>query len=283
LRARAKELAEQGQELLLAGDAAGALPLLEQAEATFHAPTILLLIGRARVKLGRYVEAHAALRSAAVERIGDDLPEPWKEAQRTAREELAALAPHVALLDVVAPPGITVREVRVDDVLVDRAGDAPYAVAPGEHSVALVTDQGRQRKTVGVSLGQRLRVTFEPEAPPTSQVGGGLFVGGLTALAAGGVGIGVGAGLRVRAVAIEDTLEEACPDLRCSRRYEPLYDEAKGLETGAIVAFSLGGALLATGAAFFIAGNVVAEAGPAPAKVGLGVSPGGFVVVGSVP
>ncbi|NUP07195.1 MAG: hypothetical protein HOW73_14160 [Polyangiaceae bacterium] len=91
----ARVMAERGQSLLQAGKPAEALVELRRAEATFHAPTIVFLIARANVEIGAVDQAYADYTRVIEEKLPAGAPPEWREAQRLAWEERAALAPKV--------------------------------------------------------------------------------------------------------------------------------------------------------------------------------------------
>lgn len=90
-RERARALADKGYELFEAGKFEEAIKAFEEAERNFHAPTVLLLLARANVRLGRLREARGVYQRIIDEVLPAGAPPPFVEAQETARKELAEI------------------------------------------------------------------------------------------------------------------------------------------------------------------------------------------------
>lgn len=90
-RERARAFADKGYEHFEAGKFEEAIKAFEEAERNFHAPTVLLLLARANVRLGRLGEARGVYRRIIDEALPDGAPPQFVEAQETARKELAEI------------------------------------------------------------------------------------------------------------------------------------------------------------------------------------------------
>ncbi|WP_437493449.1 hypothetical protein WME75_20600 [Sorangium sp. So ce1014] len=99
-RAVARSLATQGAEAFTSGRFEESIDLLGRAEAVVHAPTHLLLIARAQMRLGRFVAAKETYLKIVREELPPTAPSPFKKAQQDAREELAAVDPRIASLRI---------------------------------------------------------------------------------------------------------------------------------------------------------------------------------------
>jgi hypothetical protein len=108
-RDAARNLAGKGYELLEAGQYGRAIEVFQQAEARYHAPSHLLYIARAQVKLGKLLDAEASYQRLADEKLAADAPRPFREAQVTARAEIAEVRARIPSLTIVvegdAPAG----------------------------------------------------------------------------------------------------------------------------------------------------------------------------------
>ncbi|HSN98183.1 MAG TPA: tetratricopeptide repeat protein [Candidatus Nanopelagicales bacterium] len=91
-RDQARALADRGFALHEQGKYAEALAAFEEAERQFHAPTVLLMIARSQVKLGRLADARATYERIVDEQLANYAPPPFFEAQAAARKELEELA-----------------------------------------------------------------------------------------------------------------------------------------------------------------------------------------------
>jgi hypothetical protein len=138
-KAAARALATQGSEALKTGRFVEALDLVSRAEAIVHAPTHLLMIARSQVGLGKLVSAQETYLKLMREELKDSAPAAFKNAQVTAKEELAVIEPKIASLrisiDGVGGKQITVK---MDNQLVSTALVGVYRpVDPGKHEIGI--------------------------------------------------------------------------------------------------------------------------------------------------
>jgi hypothetical protein len=208
-RSAARAAATEGLQALSEGRYKDALDLCTRAESLMHAPTHLLLIARAQVKLGHLVEAQEAYIKVTRDTLAPDAPHAFIDAQHTAAEEEADLAPRVPSLKVDVE-GATTEQAKVT---LDGAPFAPALVglampinpgtytlaanAPGmESSPVTVTVAEGAKQTVLLSLRVPAPVVVEP-APaeheePVSHGHSGVLAAGWTSLAVGVAGLAVG-------------------------------------------------------------------------------------------
>jgi len=174
-RRAARELADKGFEHYEAGDYAKAIPFLRDAEARFHAPTLLLMLGNAHVKLGKLVEAMVFYDRVASEQLASDAPTEFVNAQTEAKATLASLAPRIATLKIVLK-GTTADKVRItiDDVEIPAANVLkPLAADPGTHKIVASIggdDGGRavfQSVTLKEGMTKQIQLVFRPGGPVT--------------------------------------------------------------------------------------------------------------------
>lgn len=168
-RAAARSLATQGAEAFTSGRFDEAIDLLGRAEALVHAPTHLLLIARAQMRLGRLVAAKETYLRIVREELPPTAPSPFKRAQHDAREELAAVDPRIASLRV-ALEGAAGRKivVKLDGQPVADALLGVYRpIDPGNHVVTVVPpglSPIEQAITLGDGERKELKIPV-PESP----------------------------------------------------------------------------------------------------------------------
>jgi hypothetical protein len=137
-KAAARTLAETGRRRFEAGDYAGAIQALRDAERYFRAPTIRRLRARAHESLGQLLEARAVCEELAGERREEGAPPAFVAAQEEARESLASLEariPRVRLALTNAPAGT---RATLDGEPLDLAALArPMRLNPGKHVIAI--------------------------------------------------------------------------------------------------------------------------------------------------
>src|SRR5437763_5070375 len=85
----ARALAEAGREKFEQGEYAQAIAEFEHAEAVFHAPPHLLFIARARVKLGKLLQAREDYRRIVAEPLPRGAPPAFDKAKEDAKKDLA--------------------------------------------------------------------------------------------------------------------------------------------------------------------------------------------------
>jgi hypothetical protein len=246
--ATARELATQGLAAQDAGDHATAEDRFRRASELYPAPTVLLGLARARVKLGKYVEAREGYLRITRMRLPPNASDAFRDAQQTAAVEVKEVEPKLAWLTLTTgtqPAGM--------DISLDGAAFPAAAIGvrrpinPGSHRVRATADDHAPFEssfTVGEGQDQTVTVTLRPQA-----VAGGSpwFTVGLVAIGVGGAGLIVGAVTGGIAVSKESELEDQCTGGRCeAEQYETL-DSYELTSTISTVAFIAGGVLAAAG------------------------------------
>lgn len=184
-KAAARSLATQGAEAFTAGRFEETIDLLTRAEALVHAPTHLLLLARAQVRLGRVVAARETYLKILREELPATAPAAFKKAQADAREEIAAVEPKIASLriDLEGAVGRSI-PVQLDGQPVpDALLGVHRPIDPGKH-VITVLPPGQSPIEESITLGDGERKELKipvPEGPAT------------TAAPPGGGGTGAGA------------------------------------------------------------------------------------------
>lgn len=174
-RAGARAAAKDGIAAFNDGDFEKSLSLLERAEKLVHAPTHLLFIARARVKLGQLVEAREAYKDIINENLSPSAPKAFLNAQEIAPKELAEIEGRLAKLTLSVssasgelPSDV---EVKIDGAVLSAT---LYGLAvpanPGERSIS-ATASGMLPIEKNVTLKEggadSLELVFEvdPNAP----------------------------------------------------------------------------------------------------------------------
>src|SRR6185436_19113937 len=99
-RAGARAAATEGLSAMSQQRWADAVDLFQRAESLVHAPTHLLYLARAYVKLGKLVQGREAYIKTTKENLAPTAPQPFRDAQVEAGRELAALEPRLAYITV---------------------------------------------------------------------------------------------------------------------------------------------------------------------------------------
>lgn len=213
-KAAARALATQGAGALSNGKYAEALDLVSRAQAIIQAPTHLLLIARAQVGLGKLVSAQETYLKLMRLVLPASAPAAFKNAQSTAKEELAAIEPKIASLRIVLE-GVGQKKVTVkmDEQIVSPALLGVHRpVDPGKHEiVAFPVGQSPVKGSVNLNDGEKKEIKLvipdgpppggvplnpadnpdagkTPGSPPTAGQGGSKF---MTPMRGAGIGVGV--------------------------------------------------------------------------------------------
>ena len=157
-RAGARTMATEGAKAFAEQRWADAVDLFTRAESLVHAPPHLLFVARARVKLGQLVLAREAYTKIIRENIAPKAPAVFHEAQTSAKVELPALEPRIAMLTV----SVTGSEGKSTSVTIDGQPlppafvGAPKPMNPGEHRLQ-ATAEGMASDVVTVTLREGAR------------------------------------------------------------------------------------------------------------------------------
>lgn len=257
-RAQARALAESGDAEFAKGRCDRAVPLWEQAESLFPAPTLLLRVARCDALVGHVVEATAVLQQLLEQPLPADAPEAFTEARDEATRSLPRVRARIATLQVnVSGEEGLVAAVQVDDASA-RAGE-PLPLDPGPHSVRVRAGEATWESNVTLGEGETRAVSVgvfsrrgTPETPAQRKVGYVLGGAGIAALVVGSI---VGA----TAFATASSLGATCGADR-TQCPPSAQGDIDSLRTRSLLAdLSLGG-----GAALLVAGAVVTLTSPTP-------------------
>ncbi len=283
IRAAARTTAENGMEAFKAGDYARAADYFERAEDLVHAPTHLLFIARARLKLGRLVAAREAYLKLDRETLPDDAPDAFVNAQEVARQELDELEPRIPFVSVVVQGG-------GDDVKVMRNGKEipaaligiPQPLDPGQYEfVAQGPGLISSTQTLTIGEGAKETVLLTMRADPTAQTslatggagstqpsdgsgsGQGMKIAGYSLLGLGAVGAGLGTFFIVKGSAdLKDsdqmfTAFPGCATSTCTDEEQETIDDIEELDQSGTRKMNTGIVFAAVGGTALITGTVL--------------------------
>jgi hypothetical protein len=208
-RSAARAAATEGLQALSDGRYKDALDLCTRAESLMHAPTHLLLIARAQTKLGHLVEAQEAYIRVTRDTLAPDAPHAFVDAQHTAAEEQAELAPRVPSLKVDIE-GATAQQAKVTldgNPLAPALVGLAMPINPGSYTLA-ATGPGTEASPVTVTVAegakQTVLLSLKAPAPLVAEVApegvdapgahghGGVKAAGWVSLAVGVAGLAAG-------------------------------------------------------------------------------------------
>jgi hypothetical protein len=271
-KAAAQVLFEEARALAKNGNWEDACPKFAQSQKLDPAGGTMLNLANCYEKVGKTASAWVLFMEAEADARRSQRPRRAAEAKRRA----GLLKPKLSKLkiDVTEPlEGMVVK--RGDEEVSEAQWGSTVPVDPGEYEI-VVTAPGKKpwsEKTVVEGDAHEAAVTVpaledapveEPKAvapppkddgpkpPPPDEPSDGTaqWVSGWVVGAVGLAGVGVGVALRVVALSKDDeSLQYCAPEdpTQCDPEGVDLRDQAIGLQTGSLVAFIAGGALVATG------------------------------------
>jgi tetratricopeptide (TPR) repeat protein len=269
-RAEALALGRDGLALFEQGRYAEALARFERAHELRPAPTLGVRAARCLVKLGRLVEASERYLEVTRFALGESPPRVQLDAMREARSELDELLPKVPTLTVKvsgARPEELAVEVDEVELPLGLVGH-PQPVDPGKHRVVVRAPRTAVDERPTIEAGERVTVLVQVPPPETRPVvpveRSGLRDWSLGGFALGAAGVVVATINGAAAVALNDALEERCPERNCppsAHEDADDYDTARALTTTGLV---IGGVGLGLGALLLLL-DLTAD-GSAPAS-----------------
>jgi len=169
-RLAARQLAQEGLELLQEERYAEAQDKLQRAYEIVPAPTVALLEGRALEGMGKLIEAAERFERVRRTELEADSPEAFERASKEADADLKRIRPLIPQITLMLEgighqtPGF---ELRVDGVLVPAALlGAKRPVNPGDHEIVAILDgKVAERRTVSIEAGQHQRVLIDLSKP----------------------------------------------------------------------------------------------------------------------
>jgi hypothetical protein len=305
-KAAARELANRGYELYQAGNYKEAIQYFRDAEARFHAPTLLIMQAKAHENINNLIEARGLYMQIARESLPDNASKEFKQAHKEATDAVERIKGRIPKLKIVLTGGkpehvqVTIDGIPVPNSILER----PLEVNPGVRKVVATIetkDGGRSvYQTANLREGRikQIKIVLRAggavvAAPQEDEViddgSGGSWVPAGIAFGFGAAGLGVGAvtGLlwmneRDKITEQEDKCKAAMPvDPTCSEKIQPSRDKAKTLGTVAIVGFAAGGVGLAVGTILAITRKPEKTAETATGVTSVAVGPGSVLVRGA--
>ncbi len=276
----ARALADAGKERFDAGDYAGAIEALQDAEKYFPAPTMTRLRAMAHEKLGQLKRAQLLCEQAAGQALPSDAPDVFPRAQEDCKKLAADLdkrIPRVRISLLRAPAGtrVTVDGRELDAVaLANRVRLDPgkhtiVAQAPGQPPIEREIDLA-ERAVQGVifdlspAAAEPSRVSVEEETEPTSRL-----LAPAIAFGIGGAGIVVGAVTGAMTLARAGEIRDlcgggsVCPE---SQRAKVDLEGAKAVGYVSTAAFALAGVGAAVGVVLLLIPGDKKQTGSGPGE-----------------
>jgi hypothetical protein len=303
----ARALAEHGYALYEAGKYQEAIDIFQEADKLYHAPTVLLALGRAYAGAGKLVEAREVFRRVVGEQLPPGAPPPFVEAQRVAKVELAAVEKRIPTLQIAVRGGRGGSlAVRIDDApLADWTPDRVLPLNPGSHRVTVVPagDVGVSRE-VTLAEGAQQRAEIElpgatpeivpvvtqtpppqaPPPPPPAPLRRGWIGPAIAGFGVGAAGLALGIGAGVGAANGAATIRKLCGGDVCaatnpgSVQAKSDLSSANALATASTVGFVLAAAGAATGVVLL----VVRPGSSGPQRAAIAIGPGSIVLRGEL-
>lgn len=182
-----------------------------------------------------------------------------------AQKRIDEIEPTLPKLLMTPEPGLAVRDVKVDGVVVGAAAlGARLPIDQGAHTIVVETEDGRAWTQSFQASERETHVTLKappkevtapppPPPPPTTDTNPRPWQRplGISLAAVGGAGLVVGTVLGVLVVAKKSEVDSNCVGKVCNPIGYAAQSDAWGMSAGATVAFIAGAALLAGGAALF--------------------------------
>ncbi len=277
-RTLAHSLGEEGIVLFDQGDFKGALEKFVRALSLVEAPTLALRAGRCLERLGRLVEAAEKYRLAGAMAIDAEAPSAFRagqaEAQRQATDARAALIGRIAKMKLRATSPLPPQAILALDgkTLPDGMMGVEYPIDPGPHVLHASAPGWSLEQPFTADPGQIVDVTLEvsheatanrvalaePLAPtkPADTAAPIVSTGAQppTLRTLGWIGVGVGGATLIVggsswlvARGLASDLENSCRGGSCSPDQSDAVGRYQDYRLTAIVASSVGAALLSTG------------------------------------
>ncbi len=262
-REAARSLALKALAKIDGGQIAEGITLLEQAEASFHAPTHLLYLAQAQAAIGRAAVAAQTYDSLVREELPNYAPDEFREAERIGRVELLALESRVGRVKIVlvGADGAGPMKVKVDGSPRRVAADVVY-VEPGLHEIEVELGGQLHKARVTAAAGELQQTIFEVGLRPKVREGDVGFAGadspdpgppyvipGAILLSVGGVALVAGAVTGVLSLQDVDELADKCPSrIGCDPADREIADRARLRGNVSTAMFAIGGVAAVTGA-----------------------------------
>ncbi len=278
----ARALAKKGYELYDAGSYEQAIAALQDAEKLYHAPTLLFMLGKAHVKLGRLIEARALFQKVADEKLAPSASTDFRKAQASAKQELAVLKAQIPTLRITvngaAGRALSLKldglAMPVDDL------DRPLDQDPGSHQISVTPAGGaellrtvilapKEQADVVIQLPAASRPVASAPTPPAPSRRRSP-VPAYVSFGAGAVGLGMGIGLGMVTLSKASAIKANCN----AQGLCPASEKGEASTANAFAAGSTAGFVVAgVGAALGVTFLVLRASPKAQPRAGLVVGP----------
>lgn len=307
----ARTLAQSGKTRFEAGDFAGALQALEEAEKYFRAPTITRMRALTLEKLGRLTEAKRVHRQLVDEKLPERAPPEFVRAQEESQKSLESLETRIPRLRISLAHAPLGTKVTLDGSPLDPAASEAVRVDPGKHTVEVTPPSG-EKLSRDVDLAEQAdeRIAFDlapaPRTAPTSAPSAApvptsaavisippskaepeskrSFLGPGIAFGVGGAALIVGAVTGGLTIAKRSEVDTLCDEHReCPKDLEQKLDldQANSVAHVSTVAFAVAGVGLATGTLLLLLPRPVSSKPVSRGSTSIEVSAGSLVIRGS--
>ena len=254
--ARARELGEEGARAYERGEWEVARSLFHRARDLYAAPTLGVREARALTKLGRLVEAARVYERVTTTSIDTSDPnvdvETFRNAQSTARDELAKLRPRIPHFTPRVDGAFARVVITVDGSVVPLTFvGMQHEIDPGLHTFATSWDGGTPA-TMTVTLAEGEHRVVQLDAPTRAMpdhvpAGRAQRIAGFSVMGLSAVGIGFGIGLGLGATQKHDELDAICRASTCPASASATLDAFHALRDASTVAYVAGAVLAAAG------------------------------------
>ncbi len=276
----ARQLSLEAQAAYTKGDYKTAAEKFRKADELYHAPTLLVGLARANVKLGNYVEALENYNRVIREKLPPNASTGFVNAVRDAKKEVKGLDEKIGWVTIVVT-GPDEPQVSLDDVELKTASlGVKRPVNPGKHVVkAGAKGYLSGDKTFEITAGDNEELTLVLEKDPNASAGGGggggegqpssgstLRTIGFVAIGVGGAGLIAGGVTGGLAMGKHGELEDNCPNGVCAAGQQDTLDSYHTLGTISTIGFIAGGVIAATGVVLVLVAPSDAKE-PASAKL----------------
>ncbi len=261
----ARGLADYANQLASSGNYEGAITAFKQADQIYHAPTLVFALAKVNAKARHLLAARDGFKQIVDEALPPDAPEEFRAAQRSAKQEMAAVITSIPTLEVrvrgTSPAGGV--QIAVDDRAVGPG--EPTDVDPGKH-VVKITGAGDPRVRA-VDLAEKAHEVVEVDLDQASSSAPSI-VPGAALLGVAGLGLVIGT------VAGAVTLHQAASiKSGCSNGTCPASDMSKVSSANGVAAVSTTGFVIA-GASAIVGTVLLVRATQARPSVSASFGPG---------
>jgi len=162
----ARTLAEEGFKLFGRDQWKDANERFRQADALFHAPTLVVYMARCQRKLGKLVAARDLYEKALAEPIAPGAPPAYEEAKRDAKRELDELRGRIPSIQLVVT-GVPPETARATiDGLPMPVKRERIELDPGPHVVEAISERAKrvERRELNLAEGaaERVEIALQP-------------------------------------------------------------------------------------------------------------------------